>query len=319
MTPTTERTIVAAHTYASVPSNGLGPPIPEAGYLVEEIGENLFWVTDGYYMMMFLVTEDGVVAVDAPPTIGRNILRAIKAVTNLPVTHAIYSHAHADHAGAMVLYENATMYAQEEAAVLLKRDNDANRPLPSQIFTDSLRLEVGGEVLQLDYHGPNHCPGNIFIYAPIQETLMLVDVIFPGWVPFACLAVSQDIPAWIHAPLKALDYPFKTFVGGHLNRLGSREDVKVHHEFILDLKSECENAIDTFDLGSVFSQVDPINAWAVFRAYFDGVCAQAAGALSPRWIDRLGGLEPFADLNAFVMTESLRLDAGHLGPFGIHD
>ena len=28
---------------------------------------------------------------------------------------------------------------------------------------------------------------------------MVVDVIFPGWVPFKNLAESQDIPAWIAA------------------------------------------------------------------------------------------------------------------------
>ena len=51
---------------------------------------------------------------------------------------------------------------------------------------------------------------------------MLVDVVFPGWVPFAYLAESQNIPGWLEAPAQALRYPFHTFVGGHLTRLGTR-------------------------------------------------------------------------------------------------
>ena len=80
----------------------------------------MFWLTDGLYQMIFLVTGEGVVAIDAPPTIGNNILRAIKGVTRLPVSHPIYSHHHADHTGAMVLYEGgAALYAQEEVVGLL--------------------------------------------------------------------------------------------------------------------------------------------------------------------------------------------------------
>ncbi len=113
-----------------------------------------------------LVADADVIAVDAPLTLGHNITRAIRTVTKAEVEHAIYSHSHADHAGAMALYEPATMYAQADAARLLERDNDPNRPVPTEIFTDSRRIEVGGEILQLDYHGSNHSPGNLFIYAP---------------------------------------------------------------------------------------------------------------------------------------------------------
>ena len=58
---------------------------------------------------MFLTTRDGVVLVDAPPTIGHNLLRAIGAVTQAngrpsQVTHLVYSHSHADHIGASILF-----------------------------------------------------------------------------------------------------------------------------------------------------------------------------------------------------------------------
>jgi glyoxylase-like metal-dependent hydrolase (beta-lactamase superfamily II) len=45
---------------------------------------------------MFLVTDEGVVAVDAPPSTGQNYLKAIAEVTDKPITHVIYSHAHLD-------------------------------------------------------------------------------------------------------------------------------------------------------------------------------------------------------------------------------
>ena len=57
---------------------------------------------------MFLVTQEGVVVVDAPPAIGDKIFAAVSEVTDRPITHLIYSHAHKDHIGAANLFENVT-------------------------------------------------------------------------------------------------------------------------------------------------------------------------------------------------------------------
>ena len=305
-------------TTAAVPPAAKGPAIPKSGYLVEEIAERTYWLTDGLYQMIFLVTAEGVVAIDAPPTIGNNITRAIASVTKAQVTHAIYSHHHADHTGAMTLYEGARFYAQREVTGLLRQAGDPNRPLPDVTFDNELTVTAGGDRIELAYHGPNHSPGNIFTYLPAQRVLMLVDVVFPGWVPFAYLAESQNIPGWLGAPAQALGYPFHTFIGGHLTRLGTRDDVVIQQEYVAELKAAAANAIDTFNVGTVYASVDDTNPWAIFRGYLDGVAAQAAGAVVPRWTGKLGGADVYTQANAYQLVESLRIDYGHLGPFGIH-
>ena len=64
--------------------------------------------------------------------------------------------------------------------------------------------------------------------------------------------------------------------------------------------------------------MDPTNPWAIFQGYLDGIASQAAAAVVPKWGDRLGGADVYTEVNAYAMVESLRIDAGHLGPFGIH-
>jgi hypothetical protein len=44
------------------------------------VERNLYWVTDGVYQSVFLVTRDGVVVFDAPPSIGNNTRRAAAEV-----------------------------------------------------------------------------------------------------------------------------------------------------------------------------------------------------------------------------------------------
>jgi glyoxylase-like metal-dependent hydrolase (beta-lactamase superfamily II) len=307
----------ASPTTAPVPPPAKGPAIPASGYLVQEIGDRVFWLTDGLYQMMFITTAEGVVAVDAPPTIGNNITRAIASVTRSPVTHAVYSHHHADHTAAMTLYPGARRYAQREVARLLRQTADPNRPLPDVTFDTQLTIQAGEDTIQLAYHGPNHSPGNIFTYLPAQRVLMLVDVVFPGWVPFAYLAESQDIPGWLNAPAQALAYPFQTFIGGHLTRLGTRDDVTVQQQYITELTAAATSAIDTFNVATVYATADPANPWAIFRGYLDGVAAQAASAVVPNWTSRLGGADVYTQANAYQLVESLRIDYGHLGPFGI--
>jgi hypothetical protein len=69
---------------------------------------------------------------------------------------------------------------------------------------------------------------------------------------------------------------------------------------------------------TVYASVDDTNPWAIFRGYLDGVAAQAAGAVVPRWLGKLGGADVYTQANAYQLVESLRIDYGHLGPFGVH-
>src|SRR6266849_4054414 len=45
-------------------------------------------------------------------------------------------------------------------------------------------LLVGGERVRLAWQGTNHTPDNIYIHLPDHDTLMLVDIVLPRWVPF---------------------------------------------------------------------------------------------------------------------------------------
>jgi glyoxylase-like metal-dependent hydrolase (beta-lactamase superfamily II) len=302
---------------APVPDIAKGPQVPDAGYVLHEIADGIFWLGDGSYQTMFVVSDEGVIAVDAPPTLGHNILRAIDRVTKKPITHVVYSHHHSDHCGAMSIYpDQAPRYAHRATAQRLALLADPHRPPPSHVFDDSLTIDAGDHSLELSYPGPNHSEGNSFIYAPGQRVLMLVDVIFPGWVPFSNLALSAFVPGFITANEKALGYDFDHLVSGHVTRTGTRQDVQVQLEYLADLRQTAEAALRSVDLVDTMAGVDTGNNWAVFRAYLDAVAARTTDELVPRWTDRLGGADVFTLPNAWAMAETLRLDLNSLGPFG---
>ncbi|WP_327237118.1 MBL fold metallo-hydrolase [Streptomyces sp. NBC_01317] len=310
--------------YAPVPAASVGPALNEAGYFVGAIKGNLYWVTDSFYQAMFLTTREGVVLVDAPPTLGHNLLRAIEQVTRAngkpsKVTHLIYSHSHADHIGASSIFgKDVIRIGHSETRRLLRIAADPNRPVPTHTFEDSYVVKVGGERLELAHHGPNHTPDNIFIHAPNQATLMVVDVLFPGWAPFGNLAMSEDIPAWIKAHDTALGYPWKTLVGGHLGRLGVRDDALIQQRYVADLEAEVRAASASLDPTPFFQKYGPSgNSWAIFKTYLDAVARQAAAPVTAKYSGTLAAADVFTTDNAFVMLESLRINSGVLGPFGV--
>src|SRR5215204_661518 len=301
--------------YAPIPPSALGPALNAQGYFVGRVRKNLYWVTDGTYQAAFLTTRDGVVLFDAPPTIGNNLQRAIDQIAastrvSNRVTHIVYSHYHADHVGASSLFGRGVVrVGHVETKRLLARDNDAV-PLPDVTFETRRTLRVGGERIDLAWHGHNHTPDNIYIHLPDHDTLMLVDIVNPGWAPVYISNLTEDIPGYVEAPANALAYAWKHFIGGHLTRLGTRDDVTMHQEYMADISDSSRKAIDTVDPTRYFVKYGE-NMWAAVKGYLDEVTAVAAAPVIEKYMGVLAAADVFTESTTFWVMESIRLDLGY--------
>jgi len=302
--------------YAPVPRSAFGPALNEQGYYVGRVERNLYWITDGTYQSAFLTTSDGVVLLDAPPTIGHNIQRAVddiapaNGVSN-KVTHLIYSHHHADHAGASSLFDrNVARIGHEETRNLLLRDDDPARPAPEETFQDRRTLEIGGERIELAWHGSNHSPDNIFIHLPDHDTLMLVDIVNPGWAPVYQSNLTEDVQGYIKVADIALSHPWKHFIGGHMGKLGTRDDIALHQQYMGDIVDASRTAIDTVDPTPYFVKYGE-NTWAALRGYLDAVTAAAAEPVIAKYTGVLAAADVFTASTTFHVMQSLRLDRGY--------
>jgi len=266
-----------------------------AAPLLREVREGLYWLSDGAYNTMFLVSTKGVIAVDPLPTLGRGYLDAVRKVTDQPVTHVVYSHDHADHIGAAELFpRSAAIVAHAETAAILARRRDPRRPPPTATFQDRFVLQAGDQTLHLEYKGVNHSPGNLFLYAPKQRVLMLVDVVYPGYAPYPDLGVAADVPGYIEAHRQALSYDFIDFIGGHVDRIGSRADVERSLEFVLDLKRASEEALAERPFPAFLAD-HPAQAarskWFAHDDYEGDLVDRCYKRLLPKWSSRLEGVE----------------------------
>ena len=302
--------------YAPIPRSALGPALNAQGYYVERVEKNLYWVTDGTYQSAFLTTTDGVVLLDAPPTIGNNIQRAVDEIAaangvSNKVTYLIYSHHHADHGGASSLFgKDVVRIGHEETRRLLIRDNDAARPAPEETFQDRRSLNIGGSRIELEWQGSNHSPDNIYIHLPDHDTLMLIDIVNAGWAPVYICNLTEDVVGYMASPEKALAYKWKHFIGGHLGRLGTRDDVSLHQRYMADIADSVRKTLPAIDPTPYFQKYGD-NTWAALKGYLDECTDAAAAPVIEKYTGVLAAADVFTASTTFWVMESLRLDLGY--------
>ncbi|MFD8863507.1 MBL fold metallo-hydrolase [Streptomyces sp. NPDC059590] len=299
--------------FKPVPDFALGPDIPEStGYAVTDLGGDVYLVTQGMINTMFLVTKNGVVLVDASPFLGDKLLGAMESVTPKPLTHLIYSHAHADHIGAAHLLnrDGLKIIAHEITGDLIKEAKDDRRPLPTETFSGRHQeMDIDGVRFVLDYTGDWHVAGNLFIHLPEQRLLGAMDSFAPKSAPFFRLYFSAHVPAYYDAMDELLEYDFDTIVTGHMALPGTPEDVATNREFIRDLRTAAAEALRTVDLSeaAAAAKVPHNNRQAELKVWMDAVVTRAA-ELMPSWDERLAGTDIFLRDNLNAVAWSVFID-----------
>ena len=137
---------------------------------------------------------------------------------------------------------------------------------------------------------------------------MVVDVIFPGWMPWRRFALAQDVRGYFDQVKRIDAWDFDTLVAGHVTRTGTRADVAAQLAFIEDLKAAASAALKRTTPGEGLDVSDRSNPWAVFDHYIDRVVVDCVNQLTPKWSARLAGHDVYVWDQCYAMEQSLRID-----------
>ncbi|MEV6051988.1 MBL fold metallo-hydrolase [Streptomyces sp. NPDC052107] len=299
--------------FAPVPEFARGPEIPDSGYRVTDLGGGAYGITSGMVNTMFLVTKRGVVVVDAPPDLEGRLLTGIEEVTSKPITHLIYSHAHADHIGSahLLARDGLKVISHEATARYVEEAHDHHRLVPNETFSGTrTELNVDGERIVLEYKGDWHQAGNLFIHLPEQKILTAIDSFTVKNAPFFRLVFSPHVPAYFDAMDQMLEYDFETVVSGHMALFGTAEDVQTNRGYIRDLRTCAIQALGEVDLRKAAADagVPHDNRQAELKVWMDAVVARAAELMPTSWALRLGGHDIFLTDNLNAVAWSVFLD-----------
>ena len=110
-----------------------------------------------------------------------------------------------------------------------------------------------------------------------------------------------------HDAILATD--FDTYVGGHVYRTGTRDDVQTSRDFLLDTIHTTQKAMGHISPADAAAGIDPANAWAVVTVWFDRIASAVTTELTQRWSDTIAAVDTFTPATVEALVVSLSTDA----------
>jgi cyclase len=190
-------------------------------------------LNQGYMINSTVIVGDkGVILVDSGGTdeVGRHIAKAVRQITDKPLTHVVNTHHHGDHYLGNVAFEGATFISSEmcrkmvletghEWLGIMERDIGrklrGTRPLAASVtYPAGTRTESVIHGVRLVFWVPqgSHTIGDLLVHLPDDQVLVAGDVLVSRVVP-----TLQDgfLKNWIATLDEILALDVAHFVPGH--------------------------------------------------------------------------------------------------------
>ena len=154
----------------------------------------------------FIVGDESVLVVDSRFSYNhaRQLLEAIRSITDLPVSYLVNTHYHPDHVWGNSIFraEGAIILARPETNIEMERFNpiyrdyyrdrkpevfemikDVEPALPDSLVADELRLDLGGIEVVVTYFGPGHTAGDLVVAVPSKRIVFTGGLVSNGYHP----------------------------------------------------------------------------------------------------------------------------------------
>ena len=238
------------------------------------------------YFSLFVVTDDGVIAIEPVNTShAQGLVAAIKSVTDQPIRYLLHSHNHWDHSGGGQVFrdEGATIIAHVEADEWMRANPRPDLALPDESWGGARKdIVLDDTTVELHYLGMNHGLGMTVFLLPAKRIVYVADLVTPQRVLFT-IVPDFNIREWERTlgQIEAMDFDKAIF--SHNNNAtprqgGTKQDVTDTLQFIRDLRAaihaEIENGtnryliadavrLPKYESWAMYEEWLPMNAWRV--------------------------------------------------------
>jgi len=199
---------------------------------------------DGYFSM-FVVTSEGVIAIESVNTEHANgLLQAIRQVTDQPVKYLLHSHNHWDHASGGQVFKDAgaKTVAHAEAIEWMKANTGQDMVVPDESWNGNRKdITLGDTTIELHYLGMNHGLGMTVFLLPKQKIAYIADIVTPNRVLFT-IVPDFNVREWERSLEEVIKIDFDKAVYSHNNlpnalQGGTKQNTIENLQFIRDLRA----------------------------------------------------------------------------------
>ncbi len=238
------------------------------------------------YFSLFVVTDDGVIAIEPVNTShAQGLVAAIKSVTDQPIRYLLHSHNHWDHSGGGQVFrdEGATIIAHVEADEWMRANPRPDLALPDESWGGARKdIVLDDTTVELHYLGMNHGLGMTVFLLPAERIVYVADLVTPQRLLFT-IVPDFNIREWERTLGQIETMDFDKAIFSHNNNStprqgGTKQDVTDTLQFIRDLRAaihaEIENGTNPFmtpdvvrlpkyESWAMYEEWLPMNAWRV--------------------------------------------------------
>jgi len=244
----------------------------------------------------FIVGDESVMVIDpgGSRVVGERLKAAIRSVTDLPVSHVVYTHAHPDHIyGAVAFTESEHFVAHRNYELaFIQRDQfyrqrlnflfdtgkDPETPEPQPAVTlvveDYLELDLGNRVVRLVAHATGHTDNDLSIADRQTGVLWASDLVFSRRTP----ALDGSLVGWLGVLDELKEVSARLVIPGH-GSPGTWDDiVEPQRRYLAELLSEVRNYIEQgARLSDAVSEIMTENTtgWALYALHHPGNITRA--------------------------------------------
>ena len=248
-----------------------------AAEITTKVADGIYAYSPGDgYISMFVVTSDGVVAVEPVNTKhAEGMLKAIKAITDKPVRYLLHTHNHWDHSGGGKVFRNvgAKILAHKEAYAWMKANPHRDMVLPDEAWDGKRKdIKLGNTTIEMHYIGMSHGLGMTVFRVLPQKVVYIADVVTPKRVLFT-IVPDFNIKEMVRAlaDIEKMEFSRAIFSHTHADSVvGGKADVIEAREFIQDLQRAI---VAEFKKGTNFGKIPQVvklpkyKSWAMYKEW----------------------------------------------------
>lgn len=261
-------------------------PIPTT-----EISENLFRLfVNNRVSVVALNGDDGLLIVDTGyEQTATDLGEKLGEISAKPLRYIVNTHIHSDHTGGnQALGKGVDIIAHYSVREYLAKDKvQGERTIPAFpqyaqpniTFTDSMELEFNGQLIQLIHLPSGHTGGDIILYFPKNNVLVVGDLLFANYFPYVDVGNGGNpIHYFENVSWIIENFPHDaTIIGGH----GPVFTIQEFNQWKLSLEKTFDVVREHKSKGLTAEQMKQqrvLKEWEEFGKFF---------ITEDRWIDTL--------------------------------
>jgi cyclase len=131
---------------------------------------------------------------------------------------------------------------------------------PAITYDSKLRIDLGGEMIEVIYPGPAHTNGDSLVFFPGLKVVHMGDLFFNGSLPYIGAEAGADTANWLAKIKEVSGWDVEKFIPGH-GPLADKEALLRLAAYLGDLRQAVQTAIAAGQTLEQTKKMAPLPAW----------------------------------------------------------